>query len=165
MGSRNLDGSIITQDANITRVHSQANTVKLRDTSTKLETASIVSSGIDNTTSLGAVVRFAPDDMTLAERSADLSIEYEKFVNSSGSLEHEITRAMGIHTSVSSRSVVASGTSLGPMNTDLERKIFFIDNDRNLTAANQGDWTIYDANGIPVGTEDGVTDTTTDNTV
>lgn len=158
MGSRNLDGSIITQDANITRVHSQANTVKLRDTSTKLETASIASSGIDNTTPLGAVVRFAPDDMTLVERTADHTIEYGKFIDSGGNLEHVVTRGMGIHTSVSMRAVEASGTSLAPMGTKTERKVFFIDNDRNLAAASQSDWTIYDAGGIPIGEATGTTD-------
>lgn len=158
MGSRNLDGSIITQSTNVIRVHSQANTVKLRDTSTNLETSSVVSSGIDNTTPLGAIVRFAPADMTLVERNADHSIEYEKFIDSSGSLEHIVSRGMGIHTSISMRAVEASGTSLGPMNTKTERKVFFIDNDRNLAAANQGDWTIYDAGGNAVGEAAGTTD-------
>ena len=163
MGSRNSDGSIKTQAENLTRVHSQSNSVKLRNTSTDLETSSVASSGIDNTTALGVALRYG--DMSLEERNADHSIEYNKFVNASGSLEHEVVRAMGVHTSISSRSVTASGTSLGAMVTDLERKVFFIDNDRNLAASSQGDWLIYDANGSPVGTADGVTDTTTDNTV
>lgn len=159
MGSRNLDGSIITQATNVTRVHSQANTVKLRDTSTNLQTGSVVSSGIDNTTPLGAVVKFAPDDMSLVERTADHSVEYEKFLDSSGNLEHVVTRGMGIHTSISMRSVEASGTSIAPMRTKTERKVFYVDNDRNLTPANQADWTIYDAGGIPVGEATGTSDT------
>ena len=153
MGSRNSDGSRILQDTNTTRAHSQSLTVRLRDTATDLETASIPSTGIDNTTPLGAVIRFAPDDMTLVQRTADHSIEYGKFVNASGSLEHEVTRGMGAHVSVSSRSVRASGTSLGPMITDLERKVF------------PDGWLIYDANGNAVGTADGVSDTTTKNDV
>lgn len=125
MGSRNLDGSIITQASNGIRVHSQANIVKLRDTFTKLEIGSVASSGINNTTPLGAVVKFAPDDMTLVQRTADLSVEYEKFINSSGSLEHVVTRGAGAYTSVSMRTVDASGTSSGPMRTREENKVFF----------------------------------------
>lgn len=159
MGSRNLDGSIITQDSNVIRVHSQANVVKIRDTSTKLQTGSVVSSGIDNTTPLGAVVKFAPDDMSLVERTVDHSVEFAKYIDGSGSLEHVVTRGMGIHTSVSMRAVEASGTALGHMRTKTERKVFYIDGDRNLTPANQSDWTIYDAGGIPVGEATGTSDT------
>lgn len=57
--------------------------------------------------------------------TADHSVEYGKFVNASGSLEHVITRAKGYHTSVSSKAVEGSGTSLAPMSTKTESKVFF----------------------------------------
>ncbi len=90
---------------------------------------------------------------------ADHSIEYEKFIDGSGSLEHVVARGMGIHTSISNRAVEASGTALGHMRTKTERKVFYIDGDRNLAPADQADWTIYDAGGIPVGEAAGTSDT------
>ncbi|GAF69080.1 unnamed protein product, partial [marine sediment metagenome] len=78
---------------------------------------------------------------------------------SSGRLEHDVTRAMGIHTSISHRTTELSGAlSTSPMRVRTERKVFFNDNDRNLAAANQGDWTIFSVSGVPVGDADGVTD-------
>ena len=159
MGSRNYNGSRITQATNVTCVHSQDNVVKLRNTQLDEQTGSVVSSGVNNTTPLGPSIVFGPSSMSLAQRTADNSIEYEKFIDGSGNLAHNVTRGMGIHTSISHRAVEASGTSIAPMRTKTERKVFFIDNDRNLDVGSQGDWTIYDAGGIPVGDATGTSDT------
>ena len=129
MGSRNTDGSPIIVDD--TRVYHKGSRLDL-----------VTTSGVDTTQAL-----------------ADHSIEFAKFIDGSGNLEHVVTRGMGIHTSVSMRAVAASGTSLGHMRTKTERKVFYVDGDRNLTPANQGDWTIYDAGGIPVGEAAGTSDT------
>jgi len=128
MGSRTSDGQKINQPD--FRVYHQGPQVQI--------------------TSLSGVNTQAP--------SVDHSDEYAKFVDANGSLTHQVTRGLGIHTSVSTRSVEASGTCLGHMRTKEERKVFFIDNDRNLDVANQSDWTIFDANGEAVGEPTGTTD-------
>jgi len=159
MGSRDISGNIITQSGNLIRVHSQGNSIKVRNTFDDTLIYSVASTGIDNTTAISGAFRFGPSSMSLAEQTVDHSVEYAKFLNASGNLGHVVTRAEGIHTSVSSRGVANSGTSLGPMVTETERKVFFIDNDRNLAAASQADWTIFSSSGVPVGSSDGVTDT------
>jgi len=83
-------------------------------------------------------------------------IEYDKFANDSGNLQHVVTRAMGIHTSVMDRESPNAGS--GPMVARTERKIFFFDSDRNKTSG-FADWEIFDASGCPVGTSLGTTDT------
>lgn len=95
--------------------------------------------------------------MTLSQRSADNSVERANFTvtgSASGQLEYDVTRHMGIHTSVSH--MVATG-SLGPNVTSTERKIFFLDSDRNLSSG-FSDWNIFDSNGASVGAGAGTTD-------
>jgi len=166
MGSRNSDGSRITQANNILWNYSRADVVKTRNSQVDEQRASVASTGLLNTTPLGSAVRFGPDDMTSAQRTADHSQEYLKFTDPAGSFPaqpvHKVTRGMGVHTSVSTRvaGVAQSGAlSVAPMRTALERKVFFMDDDRNLAAANQSDADIFDATGIAVGGADGTTDT------
>ena len=104
------------------------------------------------------------------------TVERQKFTagaSSSGNLEHDVTRKFsGIHVSVSHReavlqqnktatqiaSGVLSANALGPMETITERKVFFIESDRGKSSS-FADWTIYSASGVPVGENDGTTDT------
>lgn len=125
MGSRKSDGSRIVQE-DFRAIHKGS----------EIELSSLT--GVDTTVQL-----------------ADNSIEFSKFTSSSGNLEHEVTRGMGIHTSISSREAVASG-SLGSMETVRERKVFFTKLDRN--SSSPAAWTIYSASGIPVGDSDGISD-------
>lgn len=108
--------------------------------------------------------------------NTSISVEREKFTadaTASGNLEHDVTRKIsGIHTSVSHREAVlqqnktglqiASGVlgadALGPMETVTERKVFFLESDRNKSS-NFAAWTIFNSSGIPVGAADGTTDT------
>jgi len=166
MGSRNSDGTRITQANNILWNYSRANVVKTRNSQVDEQTASVPSTGIISTTPLTDPLRFCPDDMTNAQRTADHSQEYLKFTDPDGDFAaqpvHKVTRALGVHTSISDRvaGVAQSGVvSTAPMRTVLERKVFFNDNDRNLAAANQSDPDIFDATGIAVGGADGTTDT------
>jgi hypothetical protein len=103
------------------------------------------------------------------------SVEREKFTANGlvgGNLEYDVTRKIsGIHTSVSHRESVlrqnktalqiASGIlgadALGPMETVTERKIFFLETDRNKSS-NFANWTIFNSSGIPVGASEGTTD-------
>jgi len=84
------------------------------------------------------------------------SLELNKFANDSGNLQHVVTRAMGIHTSVMDRE--SSNAACCPMVARTERKTFFLDSDRNKTSGLAA-WQIFDASGCPVGTNLGVTDT------
>ena len=78
----------------------------------------------------------------------------------------------GVHVSISHREAVlqqnktplqiASGVlgadAIGPMETVTERKVFYIESDRGKSS-NFADWTIFNSSGIPVGANDGTTDT------
>lgn len=108
--------------------------------------------------------------------SSGISVEREKFTANGlvgGNLEHDVTRKIsGIHVSVSHReailqgnktglqiaSGVLGGDALGPMETVTERKVFFLDSDRNKSSG-FSDLTIFSASGYPVGSSDGTTDT------
>ena len=110
----------------------------------------------------------APEDIA----NTSFSVEREKFTadaTASGNLQHIVARAMGIHTSISSREAVSGprtvaesglvgGDALGPMQTITERKVFFLDSDTDKTSG-FADWQIFDGSGCPVGTQNGITDT------
>lgn len=87
----------------------------------------------------------------------------------SGNLEHDVTRNIaGIHVSVSHResllqqnktgAQIASGVPGDIMQSITERKIFFLDSDRNKTSG-FSDLTIFNAGGEAVGGAAGTTDT------
>lgn len=83
----------------------------------------------------------------LSARQADNTVNREIFTHDAtvtGDLEHDVSRNEGLHVSVSHRQVYSS---LGPMRTITERKIFA-----------DGDWTIYNASGVAVGADLGTTD-------
>ena len=73
------------------------------------------------------------------------SLEFDKFTNDSGNLSHVVTRAMGIHTSITDKE--SPNSSLGPMVARTERKVF------------SDGWQIFDGSGCPVSTASGITDT------
>lgn len=84
----------------------------------------------------------------LAQRDVDNTVERQKFTNDgtvTGHLEHHVTRAQGKHVSVSERHAYSS---LEPMRTVTERKVFSPD-----------DWNIFNASGVAVGASAGTTDT------
>lgn len=96
--------------------------------------------------------------LTTAEKNADNSVERELYTSngtSSGNLSFEVSRAAGIHTSVST--LEAPG-SLGPSETQTERKAFWLDSDRVKTSS-FADWNIFNASGLAVGASNGTTDT------
>ena len=84
-----------------------------------------------------------------------------------GNLQHHVTRAEGIHVSISDRQAIsnayaanvsglAGGDALGPMQTIGERKVFFLDDTRNQTPPTAG-WNIFNQAGVAVGPTDGTT--------
>lgn len=81
-------------------------------------------------------------------------IQYLDYLTQSSglTLQHKITRAMGLHTSTSTR----HKTGESGMLTVRERKVFWTDTDRN-DPSNPSAWTIFDANGDAVGADEGVT--------
>ena len=129
MGSRNIDGSKINQPD-----------FRLRHKGSLVEITS--QSGVD-----------------VSAPNTDTSVEIEKYTtngSTSGNLGWQYTRLInGIQSSVSS--LEARGT-LGPVETIAERKIFFLDSDRNKTSG-FADWTIFDSTGEAVGATPGTTDT------
>lgn len=102
----------------------------------------------------------ATSGMAYSEIHADNSVERQKFTSTgaaSGALSWEYTRKIdGIHVSVST--VEADG-SLGGAKTVSERKVFFVESDRNKSS-NFSDWNIY-TSGVAVGAGEGTTDTDT----
>lgn len=108
---------------------------------------------------IGAVIQktsLSGVDTTIA--NTDTSVEYQKYTHdatSSGLLTWENTRAEGIHTSVTR---IRARDALGPAIPFSERKVFFVDADRQKS---QGfaDWNIFNAAGDAVGTTTGTTDT------
>jgi len=111
-----------------------------------------------------AGVGAASSGMSIAERAADNSVEREKFTETgtaSGYLSWEYTRKIsGEHVSVST---VRAPGSLGPTQSDTERKIFFLPSDRGKSSL-FADWQIFNADGEAVGADDGTTDTDSDPT-
>ena len=108
--------------------------------------------------------------------TSGISVEREKFTANGlpgGNLEHDVTRKIsGIHVSVSHREAVLqqnktpqqaatgvlSADAIGGMETITERKIFFLDSDRNKKSG-FADWNIFDAAGTAVSAASGTTDT------
>lgn len=165
MGSLS-NGQPILQTNNILRVHHQGELLKLTNTNADTNSV-IVNSGTIRTIGEGTLgVAWQPDNtssvtlsgLSPARRNADNSVEREKFTVtgiSSGNLLHIATRKIdGIHSSVSTREAT---NTLAPYETVTERKIFFIDSDRNNTSP--ADWTIFDSSGGAVGATSGTTDT------
>jgi len=179
MGSLN-NGQPITKATNTLRIHHQG--TLLRQTDTQLDTGStILSSGVIRDTNIGLVgVVFQPggtsqtQGMSSVERNADNSVEREKFTadgTASGNLEHDVTRKIdGAHVSISHREAILTqnrlpsqsgqllgADALGPMQTLTERKVFWLDSDREKSSGFE-DWNIFDANGDAAGSN-GTTDT------
>jgi len=161
MGSLTPSGQPITKATNVLRHSHNGNYV--RQSNTSLDTKSTISnSGVTSLANLGQPfgVEFQPagsrsliSGVPLIRRELSLNplasgivdLEFNKFANDSGNLQHVVTRAMGLHTSVQDRE--SPNSSLGPMTARTERKVF-------STA-----WTIFDGSGNPVGTATGTTDT------
>jgi hypothetical protein len=100
----------------------------------------------------------ATSGMTIAERSADNSVEREKFTVTalaSGQLACDVGRAMGLHTSLSH--MVATG-SLGPNISSTEQKTFWLPSDRSKTTGFAA-WNIFDSTGSSVNADNGTTNT------
>lgn len=105
-------------------------------------------------------------------RIADNTVEREKFTHNfapDGNLQQHVTRAQGIHTSISDRQAIsdpvaanvsglAGGDALGPMQTISERKVFFLDDTRNQNPPVAG-WKIFNQAGEAVGPSAGTTET------
>jgi len=166
MGSLN-NGQPILKTNNVLRVHHQGDLLKLGNT--ELDTNSVIStSGVIRLTGSNTLgVAWQPNNtasvtlsgLSPAQRNADNSVEREKFTVTglpSGNLLHVATRKIdGIHSSVSDREAT---NTLAPYETVTERKIFFIESDRNKSSS-LADWTIFDSSGDAVGEELGTTDT------
>lgn len=103
----------------------------------------------------------ATSGMAYSEIHADNSVERQKFTSTeaaSGALSWEYTRKLdGTHVSVST---VEADSSLGEAESVSERKVFFVEADRNKTSG-FADWQIYDNSGNAVGAGEGTTDTDT----
>jgi hypothetical protein len=103
----------------------------------------------------------ATSGLTMSERTADNSVEREKYTDTgvaSGNLEWDYTRKVaGNHVSISK---VEATSSLGEAETISERKVFFNESDRNQTSS-FSDWQIFNASGTAVGAGTGTTDTDT----
>lgn len=171
MGSLTPGGQPITQSTNTLR-HSHNGTY-VRQSDTKNDTESVISDsgvtriknydfpfGVENRPATSRVfVSGLPLNKRELQYNAQASglrrLEFEKFINDSGNLSHVVTRAMGIHTSITDKE--SPNSSLGPMVARTERKVFFTDADTNKTAGFDK-WTIFDGSGCPVGATDGITD-------
>jgi len=171
MGSLSPSGTVLNQSTNVLRFAHNGNFLIKNNTKQKTDTT-VANSGTIRTIGSGLTgVMFHPvgyttthiSGMTLQERTTNItSVNLDVFLANgtasgvpSGSLGYDVTRAEGIHTSVSHRA--ASG-ALGPMETFSERKVFFLDSDIGKSSG-LADWTIYDLNGVAVGASAGVTDT------
>lgn len=105
-----------------------------------------------------AGVGAATSGMTIAERSADNSVERQKFTVTglpSGQLFYDVSRAEGIHTSLSH--MVATG-AIGPNLTSTEQKTFWLPTDRAKTSGFAA-WKIFNSTGTSVNADTGTTDT------
>ena len=167
MGSLSASGTPLVQSTNTVRFAHQSRFLYKSDTALDT-TTTVASSGTIRTNPYPTGVLFhpnkagwaAPDTsgIPLARREiAAPSGEFDKHSVAVGVLTHDVTRAMGIHTSVSHRG--ASGT-LGPNVTLTERKVFFLDSDRVVTETSGtfSDWTVFTATGEDVNTATGTTD-------
>lgn len=171
MGSLN-NGSVITQSGNVLRISHYGNYLRRTNTTTDTEIVRIENSGtIDRgnyAQPFGVVLEHDDDGRTLVSGIPRNRIDLQLtaagsgieglgklvYLNSSGYLSNQVTRAMGIHMSVSH---LQADSPHDVMRTVQERKVFFIDSDRGLTTGH-ADWTIFNATGLAVGTVGGTTD-------
>lgn len=172
MGSLTPGGQPITQATNILRHSHNGNYVRESNTQTDTESAPISNSGVTRIQNYPFPfgLEFQPSSsrvfisgLPLEKRELQYNalasgirrLEFEKFANDSGNLQHVVTRAMGIHTSIQDRE--SPNSALGPMVARTERKVFFLDSDTDKTSG-FAKWTIFDGSGCPVGAADGITE-------
>lgn len=163
MGSLN-NGQPIGKDQKTTR--HLGHVLNITSSTADLSVTSVSNSGTIST--IGANTRgvhFAPggngtytSGMALSRRTADNSVERQKFTETgqaSGYLTWDYTRKISAeHVSVAT---VRTPGSLGPTQSDTERKVFFVQSDRTKSSG-FADWTIFNAAGVAVGAS-GTTDT------
>lgn len=171
MGSLSSSGLILTKSYNLVRHAHNGNYVRVSNTDTDIK-STISTSGEIDLTNLGEPfgLEFQPSPsrafisgLPLDRRdlihnpsgSGIRTLEFNKNTNDSGNLAHVVSRAMGIHTSVTDRE--SPNSASGPMVARTERKIFFLDSDTGK-ASGLADWQIFDGSGCPVGTVSGITD-------
>ncbi|TFH25938.1 hypothetical protein E4G67_00025 [Candidatus Bathyarchaeota archaeon] len=172
MGSLTPGGQPINQSTNLLRHSHNGNFVRESNTKTDTESTPISNSGVIRMANysfpFGLEFQSSPSrdfisGLALVDRELQYNtlasgirkLEFDKFANDSGNLQHVVTRAMGIHTSITDKE--SPNSALGPMAARTERKVFFLDSDTDKTSG-FADWTIFDGSGCPVGTVDGVTD-------
>jgi hypothetical protein len=178
MGSLNTDGSPKLQPNVTCAIRHHGDFLVKSTTDDDQRVTDIASSGVIRTNFDSRGVAWqaggtpSTAGLSLTERTADDSVEREKFTHdltASGNLQQHVTRAMGIHTSISDRQaisdpVLAATTGLagadatGPMQTISERKVFFLDETREDTPPVAG-WKIFNQAGDAVGPTDGTTET------
>lgn len=171
MGSLTNGGLPISQSNNLIRHSHNGNFIRRSNTATDT-TAIVANSGTTRIANYARPfgVELAPSQsrvfisgVPLSKRelqhnalaSGIRSLEFNKFINNSGNLQHVVTRAMGIHTSITDKE--SPNSSLGPMVGRTERKVFFTDADSGKTSG-FSNWQIFDGSGCPVGTSQGITD-------
>lgn len=180
MGSLNIDGTPKLQPKITCAIRHHGDFLVKSRTERDERVRNIASSGVVRTDfdsrgiawQAGGTLETA--GLTLDERRADNTVEREKFTHNlapDGNLQQHVTRAQGVHTSISDRQAISDpvaagnsglvgGDALGPMQTITERKVFFLDHDRaadgqpNALSA----WKIFDNTGEAVGAETGTTD-------
>lgn len=172
MGSLTPGGQPITQSTNTLRHSHNGNFVRESNTLTDITAANISNSGVTRITNFpfpfGVEFASSPSRVFVsgiplekrelehnALASGIRSLEFDKFVNNSGNLKHVVTRAMGIHTSVTDRE--SPNSALGPMVARTERKVFFLDSDTDKTSG-FADWEIFDGSGVAGVVASGITD-------
>jgi len=177
MGSLNSDGSPKTQPNINLVIRHQGDFLVKSDVKTDVRLEEISASGVIRTDfdSKGVAWQSGGTETTpglsLVERNTDNSVEREKFTHNlapDGNLQQHVTRARGIHVSISDRQAISDpvaanasglngGDTSGPMQTISERKVFFLDHARDLTPPGT-DWEIFNQSGTAVGPTDGTTD-------
>lgn len=180
MGSLNFDGSVKTQPNISKAIRHQGDFLRTTDTETDSSLGTTSNSGaIDFGPGPFGVAwqssgTASTSGLGLAERRADNSVERAKFTangQEAGNIQHFVTRKInGIQVSVSNRQAITdpvaaniSGSlgligadALGPMSTVSERKVFFLQGDRN--SSSPAAWKIFDNSGEAVGPGTGTTD-------
>lgn len=171
MGSLGPGGQPITQSTNRLRHSHNGNFVRENNTETDAQTT-ISNSGVTRIKNypfpFGLEFQPSPSrtfisGLPLQNRELQYNalasgirrLEFEKFANDSGNLQHVVTRAMGIHTSITDKE--SPNSALGSMVARTERKVFFLDSDTDKTSG-FAKWTIFDGSGCPVGATDGITE-------
>lgn len=173
MGSLSSSGMPLVKASNVLRHSHNGNFVRQSNTSNDNSIVVISNSGVIDTKNYTQPfgLEFASSQgrtfiqgLPLGQRElahhpsgdAIRSLEFDKFANDSGNLSHVVTRAMGIHTSITDKE--SPNSALGPMVARTERKVFFLDSDVGK-ASGLANWQIFDGSGCPVGTASGITNT------